>query len=133
LNLVTTKKGAKWTRSYVIGEIERLFYENFDLSASNAKNNYPSLYSMARNYYKSWNRAVQAAGLDYNCIRKDRNNISWSKDMVLCEIRLLAENKEVLSSKYNSKNRKKLWNAANHYFFSWRNAIEGANIDYESI
>ena len=88
---------------------------------------------MARNYYKSWNRSVQASGLYYNRIRKDKNNISWSKEMVLEKIRLLADNKEILSSKYNSVNQKKLWNAANHYFYSWRNAVEAANINYESI
>ena len=133
LNLTSTSKDSKWTKSSVINKIDTLFSENFDISASNVKKKFPSLYSMARNYYKSWNRAVQASGLDYNRIRKDKNNISWSKEMVLEKIRLLADNKEILSSKYNSVNEKKLWNAANHYFYSWRNAVEAANINYENI
>lgn len=133
LNLTLTRKDSKWTKSSVVRKIDTLFSENFDISASNVKKKCPSLYSMARNYYKSWNRAVQASGLDYNRIRKDKNNISWSKEMVLEKIRLLADNKEILSSKYNSVNQKKLWNAANHYFYSWRNAVEAANINYEKI
>ena len=133
LNLTSTRKDSKWTKSSVVRKIDTLFSENFDISASNVKKKYPSLYSMARNYYKSWNRAVQASGLDYNRIRKDKNNISWSKEMVLEKIRLLADNKKILSSKYNSVNQKKLWNAANHYFYSWRNAVEAANINYENI
>lgn len=133
LNLTSTRKDSKWTKSSIVRKIDTLFSENFDISASNVKKKYPSLYSMARNYYKSWNRSVQASGLDYNRIRKDKNNISWSKEMVLEKIRLLADNKEILSSKYNSVNQKKLWNAANHYFYSWRNAVEAANINYESI
>ena len=133
LNLTSTKKNSKWTKRSIVKKIDALFSENFDISASNVKKKYPSLYSMARNYYKSWNRAVQASGLDYDLIRKDRNNISWSKKMVLEEIRLLADNKEILSSKYNTVNQKKLWNAANHYFYSWRNAVEAANINYDDI
>lgn len=133
LNLTSIRTDSKWTKSSIVRDIDTLFSENFDISAGNVKKKYPSLYSMARNYYKSWNRAVQASGLDYNCIRKDKNNISWSKDLVLEKIRLLADNKEILSSKYNSVNQKKLWNAANHYFYSWRNAVEAANINYESI
>lgn len=133
LNLTSTRKDSKWTKSSIVRKIDTLFSENFDISASNVKKKYPSLYSMARNYYKSWNRSVQASGLDYNRIRKDKNNISWSKEMVLEKIRLLADNKEILSSKYNSVNQKKLWNASNHYFYSWRNAVEAANINYESI
>lgn len=133
LNLTSIRKNSKWTKSSVLVDIDKLFSENFDISASNIKKKYPSLYSMARNYYKSWNGAVRASGLDYNRIRKDRNNISWSKETVLKKIRLLADNKEILSSKYNSINQKKLWSAANHYFFTWRNAIEAANINYENV
>ena len=60
---------------------------------------------MARNFYKSWNKAVQAGGLDYDRIRKDKDNISWSQEMVIEKIRLLAENKEKLSSKHNVANQ----------------------------
>jgi len=133
MNLTSTRKDSKWTKSTVIRKIDMLFSENSDISASNIKRKYPSLYSMARNFYKSWNRAIQASGLDYDLIRKDRNNISWSKNTVLEKIMLLADKREVLSSKYNNVNQKKLWNAANHYYFSWRNAVEAANIKYENI
>ena len=133
LNLTSTGNNSKWTKSSIVKKIDALFYKNIDITASNVKKKYPSLYSMARNFYKSWNKAVQASGLDYDRIRKDRDNISWSQEMVIEKIRLLAENKEKLSSKYNSINQKKLWNAANHYFFSWRNAVEAANINYENI
>lgn len=133
LNLTSTRNDSKWTKSYILKKIDTLFYKNIDITASNVKKKYPSLYSMARNFYKSWHKAVQASGLDYDRIRKDKDNISWSQEMVIEKIRLLAENKEKLSSKYNCNNQKKLWNAANHYFFSWRNAVEAANINYENI
>lgn len=133
LDLTSTRNNTKWSKNSIIKQIDTLFQKNIDISASNVKKKYPSLYSMARNFYKSWNKAVQASGIDYDRIRKDKDNISWSKDMVIEKIRLLAENKEKLSSKYNCINQKKLWNAANHYFYSWRNAVEAADINYEKI
>jgi len=133
LNLTSTRNDSKWTKSSILKKIDTLFHKNKDITASNVKKKYPSLYSMARNFYKSWNKAVQASGIDYERIRKDKDNISWSQDMVLEKIRLLADNKKKLSSKHNCINQKKLWNAANHYFYSWRNAVEAANINYENI
>ena len=131
--LTSTRNNSKWTKTSIVKNIDTLFHENIDISASNVKKKYPSLYSMARNFYKSWNKAVKASGLDYDRIRRNRDDISWSQEMVIEKIKLIAENKGKLSCKYNRINQNKLWNAANHYFYSWRNAVEEANINYENI
>ncbi|MBU4345535.1 MAG: hypothetical protein KKB05_01920 [Proteobacteria bacterium] len=131
LGLTRALKKNKWPKEAIYNEINNLFFNSADISASNVKKAYPSLYSMARNYYKTWRGAIKACGLDYEQIRKNTANLSWTKKKVIEQIQLLHHEKADLSSKYNCRKQKKLWNAANVYFFSWRNAVEEANINYD--
>ncbi|RPH52703.1 MAG: hypothetical protein EHM85_01980 [Desulfobacteraceae bacterium] len=133
MGLTNTQADANWTKEKIIAEINGLININEDISAGRIKKAYPSLYSMARNYYRSWQDTIKACGIDYNTVRKNSHEVSWSRGKVIEDIRVLFENNQNLSSKYNCINRKRLWNAANHYFFSWRNAIEGAGLDYNKL
>lgn len=131
LGLTKVLKRNKWPKVAIFKGINNLYFNNADISASNIKKTYPSLYAMARNYYKSWRCAIKPCGLDYEKIRKNSENIDWTRDKVIEQIQLLYEKEADLSSKYNFQNQKRLWNAANAYFFSWRNALEESNINYD--
>lgn len=133
LGLTNTHAGANWTKEKIIAEINRLININEDINASRVKKAYPSLYSMARNYYRSWRDAIKACGIDYDTVRKNSHEVSWSREKVVEDIRALFENNQNLSSKYTCINQKRLWNAANHYFFSWRNTVESAGLDYDKL
>lgn len=64
----------KWTRERIVREIQRLYAEGKDLSVTAVQRTYPSLLAIAQSprYFGSWRAAVEAAGLDYELIKRQR-------------------------------------------------------------
>ncbi len=64
----------KWTKEKIVEEIRRLYDEGRDLSVSAVLKTYPSLVAIAQSpkYFGSWRAAVEAAGLDYELIKRQR-------------------------------------------------------------
>lgn len=64
----------KWTKEQIIREIQRLYAEGKDLSVTAMQRHHPSLLAIAQSphYFGSWHAAIQAAGLDYELIKRQR-------------------------------------------------------------
>jgi len=64
----------KWTPERIIAEIRRLYAEGKDLSITAMQRTYPNLVAIAQSprYFGSWRAAVEAAGLDYELIKRQR-------------------------------------------------------------
>jgi len=91
---------------------------------------YPDVYAAAEREFGSWKDAIEACGLDYNSIRKYR---SWTRQLVIEEIKQAAENGESLNSQYAQNHRKPLYMASVKRFRSWGQAVRLAGLDYDKI
>jgi len=130
-----------WSTQKIISEINELVTLGQSLNAQNAKTNYGSVYNAAckKRYFGSWRSAVEAAGFDYNAIKKETKRkaalkcTKWTKEIIIQKIIELYKNGESLA---NSKVRIKyatLRMAARDKFGSWKNAIEAAGLNYDKI
>lgn len=91
---------------------------------------YPDVYAAAEREFGSWKDAIECSGLDYSTIRKYR---SWTRQLVIEEIKKAAEAGENINSQYAQNNRKPLYMAAVKRFRSWGQAVRLAGIDYDKI
>jgi len=122
----------KWSKNKIVEKIQELHKRGEDLSHVNMKATNSALVSAAfsKNYFGSWENAIQSAGLDYNKIRKEER---WGKEKVLDKILRLHQAEENLNAKYIRDNYSSLHWAAGKYFGSWGNAVTEAGLDYETI
>lgn len=74
LNYHEVVQKQKWTPERIIAEIRRLYAEGKDLSITAMQRTYPNLVAIAQSprYFGSWRAAVEAAGLDYELIKRQR-------------------------------------------------------------
>jgi hypothetical protein len=74
LNYDEVVQRQKWTPEKIIAEIKRLYMEGKDLSITAMQRSYPNLVAIAQSprYFGSWRAAVEAAGLDYELIKRQR-------------------------------------------------------------
>lgn len=128
-----------WSRHKVIEEIKELEKSGIRLNAQNAKENYGGLYNASYTVFGSWEKAINAAGLDYEAIKRETKCkaalkvTKWTKEIIIKRISELHKNNESLaSSKVRIKNAT-LRAAARDKFGSWKKAIEAAGFDYKKI
>jgi hypothetical protein len=74
LNYDEVVQRQKWTPEKIIAEIKRLYMEGKDLSITAMQRSYPNLVAIAQSprYFGSWRAAIEAAGLDYELIKRQR-------------------------------------------------------------
>mgnify|MGYP001626209030 CR=1 FL=1 len=74
LNYNEVVQRQKWTPERIIAEIRRLYAEGKDLSITAMQQSYPNLVAIAQSprYFGSWRAAIEAAGLDYELIKRQR-------------------------------------------------------------
>ncbi len=133
LDYSTISKHRSWTKQRIIEEIKRLAAAGESLSHDEAKRNHGALVSAAssRRYFGSWAAAVEAAGIDYQKVRK---NNRWKKETIIATIRELHRRGE----RVNNANMRRLGYrglmeaaARPHNFGSWAAAVEAAGLDYD--
>ena len=91
---------------------------------------YPDVYAAAERIFGSWRDTIEAAGFNYDEIKKYRE---WSREKVLSEIKKLHKKKESINSKYVQDFHKPLYMAAIKRFKNWGDALAVAGIDYSKI
>ncbi|MFA0750653.1 MAG: hypothetical protein SLRJCFUN_001056 [Candidatus Fervidibacter sp.] len=74
LNYEEVVSRRKWTKESILREIQRLYAEGKDLSVTAMQRHYPNLLAIAQSprYFGSWQAAIEAAGLDYELIKRQR-------------------------------------------------------------
>jgi hypothetical protein len=129
---VGIKKTEEWSKEKIVDEILELYNSREDLNANNMREANIALYGAAVNkrYFGSWEKAIEAAGLDYDKIRRYQQ---WDRQKIIDEILRLREAGEDLSYMSIRKNDRALVSAAFNYFENWENTIKAVGLDYEKI
>jgi hypothetical protein len=120
----------RWSKEEVLRMIGELRAKGSQLNSGYIARNYPALAYAGRKYCGSWEAALDAAGLDYEAIRRKS---FWSRDRIVEQVRELAAAGEPLYVSAAEIEHGGLVGAAAVYFGSWRQAIEAAGLDYKKI
>lgn len=123
-------KGIKWSEESIIEEILVLNEKGEDLSSSTMQKKNMPLFQAGCRIFGSWKEAVNAAGLDYDGFRKQKE---WTKERVLEEIRLFINEHNCSSTGVISKEYGALYQAARRNFknLSWAEIITLATQETE--
>lgn len=127
--------GRVWTKDKLIETIKRLNDEGVDLSPTSIQKTHGALFSSARSrsHFGNWRDAVQAAGLEYDDIKRVKQR--WSKESIIEQIRHHHRNgDDLLNPQFKLRYRSLYLAACAHrYFGSWRRAIQAAGLDHETM
>ena len=127
--------GRVWTKDKIIEEIQRLHGADQDLSPTAIQKSDSALFSSARSrsHFGSWRAAVEAAGLDYDDLKRVKQR--WTREEILGRIREMhAQGHDLLDPRFKTRNRSLYLAACAHrYFGSWRRAVQAAGLDHETM
>jgi hypothetical protein len=123
-------KTHKWSHALVVVEIRARHRNGKSIRARAVSIDYRRLYKAACVLYGSWEKAVQAAGFDYDLVRFGER---WSKELVLARILERHQHQLPLNSREVQRQMPSLVNAATKYLGSWEKAIEAAGLSYREI
>ena len=130
---IKSRKNLRWSAERVLTEIRQWKEKGEALYANHVRLNYQELLAASIRYYGSWQKAVEAAGISYEAVRKYRK---WSKEVIVEEIRSLAARGFDLSfrSMALSQHNSMVYAAIRpKYFGDWRAALEAAGLASEEI
>jgi len=122
-----------WTCDRIVERIQELQGQGADLSWRNVSLNVdPQLAAAAtkKSHFGSWREALEAAGLDYDAIRRYRE---WDDERVLTMVREMHANGKGLNAKSMEQEDITLITAARRRFDSWHQALTAAGLDYKDI
>ncbi len=123
------------SRQSIIEAIQAMADRGESLGFGAARGRWPRLVAAAcsRQHFGSWAKAVQAAGFDYEAHRQRQR---WTRERILATIKHLHADEHPLTGAWLKRTG---WGALvaaarrPSMFGSWRDAVECAGIDYESV
>jgi hypothetical protein len=119
----------------LVETIRDLAEQGVDLSPTSIQKTHSALFSSARSrsHFGNWREAIEAAGLDYDNIKRIKQK--WSREEILEQIRMhQAAGHDLLNPAFKIKHRNLYLAACAHrYFGSWRRAIQAAGLDHETM
>jgi len=119
-----------WSRARVVRAIQRAADHGQDLLSGEFKRANKRLYSAAcaLRYFGGWRRAIEAAGLDYDQLRRDH---FWSRARIIATIQDMHRRNLPLNWSAIQRSDPSLYRAARRRenFGSWRAAVEAAGMD----
>jgi hypothetical protein len=123
-----------WDRERVVARIQELHAAGQSLSHEEAKRHHGALVSAASSprYFGSWGSAVQAAGIDYDSVRKINR---WTRESILATIREVhAAGEAVTNSNMRRLGYRGMMEAASRSenFGSWAAAVQAAGVPERS-
>lgn len=122
-----------WTRERIIVRIKELHASGIDLSWRHVSLSVdPQLAAAAtrKSHFGSWREALEAAGLDYDTIRRYQE---WDNQRVVRKVREFHANGADLNAKNVVLEDIRLITAARRRFQSWPHALAVAGLDYRQI
>jgi 5,10-methylene-tetrahydrofolate dehydrogenase/methenyl tetrahydrofolate cyclohydrolase len=120
----------RWNADEVLRMLKELKSKGEQLNSGHVARTMPALAYAARKYLGSWERAIKAAGMDYDKIRRKS---FWSKKKIVERILELKKAGKPLHVSAAEINYGGLVGAATVYFGSWGKAIKSAGLDYTKI
>jgi transcriptional antiterminator NusG len=115
-----------WTEDRIISEIQNLHRNNEDLWYRAMERNHKDLIRACERYFNGWKNAIEAAGLDYDSIKKRTHQV-WTEDKILEELEKLRAAQVVLRASKVQQANKKLYLAIIRQFRSFDSAIARLN------
>ncbi len=133
LDYAKIRKYKAWTKNKIVDRIKELHRREVDLSWRNVSTKVdPALAAAAvrPNRFGGWRAALEAAGLDYDEIRRYRE---WDETLVIQEVRDLHEAGGACNSRDVQENVPPLFHAARRRFDNWDSTLEAAGLDADTI
>lgn len=119
-----------WNRERIMERIRHLHAVGAPLYTEHMKKEHGKLLAAAEAYYGSWKAALEAAGIDYEDVRR---TTVWTRDRVLLEIlREYVAGRDIAFDAFR-KARPDLFHAVDKFFESYQAAVEAAGLDYGDI
>ena len=119
----------------MIEHIRELHAAGADLSPAAAMREHSRLFASARSesHFGSWSNAIEAAGLDYDSIKRIHHR--WSLEEIVRQIlEHYEKGEDLLSSDFKQRHRDLYLAAASQrYFKSWRRAVLASGLDHEKM
>lgn len=123
-----------WSRETIIAQIRDLHAAGKSLSWSSINRHNPGLYRAARRRenFGSWRAALRAAGVEQVSTSTPKR---WTRRRIIEEIQAMHRQGQDLSQKAVMASNGALLSAAKsaRYFGTWREAVEAAGIDYDTV
>ncbi len=123
----------RWSKESIALEVLSMYESGESLNYSSVASTNLALLRAATRYFGTWEAAVNFAGLNYDEIRRYK---SWTRDRIVERIRELHSQGSDLSWRNVCMNIDPQLAAAatkKSHFGSWREALEEAGLDYDSI
>jgi len=128
-----SRTNLKWSAEKVLDEIQKWNAEGKPLYSHHVRKNFQELLAAGIRYHGSWRLAVEAAGIEYQEIRKYQN---WSRDLIVQKIQELHAQgvdlsfRAMMLSAYNSMVYAAI--RPNH-FGSWKAALSAAGLAPDEV
>ncbi len=122
--------GRRWTRKRVVEVIRNMLKDRRPLNSAWVSEHRNDLMMAAMHHFRSWERAIRAAGLVYESIRLVR---SWSEREITDALRKMARDGEAMNSAAASRRSPALVQAARKRFGNWSAALRRVGIDPEKV
>ncbi len=137
-NNISEHRNPYTTRRKAIAEIKRRHTEKLPLQIKEVrygKKQDPQLYVAALNLFKTWQGAIEKAGISYDEVHPSKAKYP-TKEAVIMEIKRRHREEMPLNSKSLFQEKDKdipLYMKARKLFKTWGAAVEAAGIDYSSV
>lgn len=123
----------KWSCNLILTEIAKRHVAGEKLNSDFMQQNCRPLYLAGVAYFGSWKCSIEAAGLNYDDVRKKRDCPVWDQSKIVSTIKVRHQSKQPLNSNHIQTKEPKLYAASVKYFGGWSQAIMAAGIDYASV
>lgn len=128
--VIIKKPYQKWTRELVIAILKEKYANGEDLSSGGLRKNNLPLMNAMRFYFGNFKASINAAGLPYKGINKQK---IWNKEKVIFKLKEKYANGEHINASTLQKTDTALFWAALRYFGSLESAVEAAGLNYNEI
>jgi hypothetical protein len=129
--LMLTRQAGYWNRDRIVQQIKDLYEDDGDLSSLHCQRNHSQLYSAACEYYNSWEKAVRAAGYDYDSVIKRHR--AYTKPELLQWLRSRLDLGLPLNWTSVRMDNPTLAKTTREKFGTYRKAIEELRLDYNKV
>ena len=126
----TWERKRRWSKELILQRIKELYEHGENLSVHNVQKIDGSLVASARNYFGSWEKALEAAGFDYSKIKKTED---WTPEKIINRLRQLHSRGAQINDRNLNAYDQSLYGAIKKHFGSWENAIRAAGFDPDEM
>jgi hypothetical protein len=130
LDYKNVKKCNSWSKESILNELNNRHENNQLLDTKSIIEENRTLFDACKYYFGSYEKAINASGLNYDSIRERKK---WSKNKVIHELRKRVSNNLSVNVDTVLKEDSSLLNACIRYFGSYKNAIENIGLNYDDI